>query len=283
MAPETLRSALTYISNQFLSGNIADSNEAFDTVLQSLHLEDECCGVSATTTVHNHTSSSCIAHQVFGLTFIEQISCLHCGATSEPTLTSAFSLLINASEVISYAKKNKKKKNVDFSFGKILSLCLEGASSSGGKCNNSSCTSTTTSTKRSTHLIDSPSAIALSIGWESTQESTEALLSFYNSISYVLNATDLLSSNHSATGQFNPESLLNEANMYYFRGMVCFYGCHYVFIYRDGVNAASEPLFLLFDDSKIRPLGSHWEEVMQECLKAKYQPVLLLYERREGI
>ena len=39
--------------------------------------------------------------------------------------------------------------------------------------------------------------------------------------------------------------------------------------------------FLLFDDQKIRPLGS-WEDVKKECLKSLYQPVLLLYELQDS-
>ena len=39
--------------------------------------------------------------------------------------------------------------------------------------------------------------------------------------------------------------------------------------------------FLLFDDQKIRPLGT-WEDVKKECLKSLYQPVLLLYELQDS-
>jgi hypothetical protein len=62
---------------------------------------------------------------------------------------------------------------------------------------------------------------------------------------------------------------------YVFRGMVCYYGLHYVSIFRD--VSAHTPRFLLFDDANIRVLGQ-WVDVISEVRKARYQPVLLVYE-----
>ena len=42
-----------------------------------------------------------------------------------------------------------------------------------------------------------------------------------------------------------------------------------------------EARFLLFDDQKVRPIGS-WEDVKKECMKSLYQPVLLLYELQDS-
>jgi hypothetical protein len=62
-----------------------------------------------------------------------------------------------------------------------------------------------------------------------------------------------------------------------FRGLVCYYGLHYISIFQESVQEENTVRFLLFDDHNIRVLGN-WESVKLECFKAHYQPVLLLYE-----
>ena len=85
---------------------------------------------------------------------------------------------------------------------------------------------------------------------------------------------------------------------YVFRGLVCYYGLHYVSIFQQFSNAATtsstasssagpalqqselevvEQQYLLFDDQNIRVIGD-WAAVQELCVKALYQPVLLLYE-----
>lgn len=67
-----------------------------------------------------------------------------------------------------------------------------------------------------------------------------------------------------------PVSATNPA--YVFRGLVCYYGAHYVSIFQGEGGS-----FLLFDDYTVKPIGD-WEAVKIKCVKSMYQPVLLLYE-----
>jgi hypothetical protein len=63
---------------------------------------------------------------------------------------------------------------------------------------------------------------------------------------------------------------------YIFRGLVCYYGLHYVSIFHDGSSTDTDT-FLLFDDQRVRVVGD-WNSVKDECVRSLYQPVLLLYE-----
>ncbi|KAE9094834.1 hypothetical protein PF010_g16943 [Phytophthora fragariae] len=60
---------------------------------------------------------------------------------------------------------------------------------------------------------------------------------------------------------------------YRLRGFVCYYGRHYVALF----YSTAHKMWLLFDDSRVLEMGS-WSNVVAECLKGRFQPVLLFYE-----
>ena len=68
-----------------------------------------------------------------------------------------------------------------------------------------------------------------------------------------------------------PVSANNPA--YVFRGLVCYYGAHYVSIFQGSEAGA----YLLFDDYTVKSIGD-WDAVKFKCVRSMYQPVLLLYE-----
>jgi hypothetical protein len=121
--------------------------------------------------------------------------------------------------------------------------------------------------------LEPPLALALSVGWGAATEEARTLRDFYSLISYQISLSDLFNTDSVSSG-----SVEGCGPSYTFRGLVCYYGLHYVSIFQDlSVERGEESRFLLFDDQKIRPLGD-WEAVKLECIKSRYQPVLLLYE-----
>ncbi|RMX64182.1 hypothetical protein DD238_006407 [Peronospora effusa] len=60
---------------------------------------------------------------------------------------------------------------------------------------------------------------------------------------------------------------------YRLRGFVCYYGRHYVALF----YSTAHEMWLLFDDSRVLEIGT-WSNVVLECLKGRFQPVLLFYE-----
>ena len=77
------------------------------------------------------------------------------------------------------------------------------------------------------------------------------------------------------------EKKRNEESIYCLRGMVCYYGLHFVSIFQAGEGDGEDGYaqYLLFDDSHIRVIGN-WLDVVEEAVKARYQPVLLLFEQK---
>jgi hypothetical protein len=160
------------------------------------------------------------------------------------------------------------------------------------------------------HSLEAPLALAISIGWTQTRECAENIHELLSLISYTINLVDVfgliddgISQNDSAPANSSVKSKSstrsslfrrpsrepinttqekqsqvqskNKGPTYVFRGLVCYYGKHYVSIFQE--YRPGEAQFLLFDDSNIRVIGT-WSDVKAECLKSLYQPVLLLYE-----
>lgn len=65
---------------------------------------------------------------------------------------------------------------------------------------------------------------------------------------------------------------------YIFRGMVVFYGRHYMaYFYSERFDA-----WYQYDDSKITRVGN-WTDVKNKCIKGLTQPILMFYEKQEVI
>lgn len=166
------------------------------------------------------------------------------------------------------------------------------------------------------YSLDPPLALALSLSWDASRQSVDNLHMIYSLISDRLYLNDLFSDEMASTSSsqlFDLPPILSlgcgnteredtshlpqrGGPSYVFRGMVCFYGCHYVSIFqvlttthtqkddnmkkkesKQTENNAASGLFYLFDDQNVRPIGQ-WVDVVKLCLASIYQPVLLLYE-----
>jgi hypothetical protein len=117
--------------------------------------------------------------------------------------------------------------------------------------------------------LEAPLALAISPNWSCDYETPEKLSSFYKLISSSIQLKDLFRCTDSRSSSSN-----SGPTRYLFRGMVCYYGLHYVSIFHESENSSN---YLLFDDCTIRNLGD-WPNVVETSIKARYQPVLLLYE-----
>ena len=100
-----LRESLSLLSNSFQLGEYADACEAFDTILQRIHLE--LCSACP------HTYK-CLSHEVFGGCIMEQSVCSFCQASSEPTVRSDFILCFQAAELLLEAKALFAKSSQTF-------------------------------------------------------------------------------------------------------------------------------------------------------------------------
>jgi hypothetical protein len=156
--------------------------------------------------------------------------------------------------------------------------------------------------------LDNPLSLALSFGWTNTRESSDNIHSFLSLVPTNVFLQDIFSAEdaYSNDGGLPPayrshgndsallayltsrekSSALDYVELekyvssvpngpsYALRGMICYYGLHYVSIFLDNQD---DNVFLLFDDQRVRPIGN-WADVIDLCVKALYQPVLLIYE-----
>lgn len=105
---------------------------------------------------------------------------------------------------------------------------------------------------------------AMSILWATDSASTGQVQQL---LSNITNRIDLAKAFDASvpTGAFR--------TIYHLRGFVCYYGRHYVAVF----YSSAHKTWLLFDDSRVLDLGA-WNGVVTQCLKGRFQPVLLFYE-----
>eukprot|EP01031_Cornospumella_fuschlensis_P027135 gene27135-32779_t len=322
---EELRVFLSTLSNKFLVGQIADSNEALDCILQQLHAE---------LSVICPEKFKCLSHFVFGGMTLEQIICRECGATSEPAVRNNFLLYFQAMEMIGEIKSlhtsapslfksfatllnppntrgsavNQDSNSVyqmqkSVQFGKMLKKCMMSVG-------NRQCPDTSSGTNSTDpngqpcaarpacqgignvffFTLEPPLALALSLSWPSTsKQEKDNLTCLYDMIAMRLYLHDIFSDDIHANAQQSDTTngARREGPSYMFRGLVCYYGLHYVSIFHILQNDSRTPgspkrpdemVYYLFDDYKVKSIGSTWEDVIRFCISNCYQPVLLLYE-----
>lgn len=135
------------------------------------------------------------------------------------------------------------------------------------------------------HCLEQPLALALSIVWGSNCEPLNLISDFLKLIGQRIVLSDIciisLTNDEMSIPYIDKDNPLNStAPVYTFRGLVCYYGLHYVSIFQE-YSDKGEARYILFDDSKMRVIGG-WEDVKKECLRSRYQPVLLLYELEDN-
>lgn len=264
LQPNQVREALWLNSGQFQSGEIADANETIDTILQQLHNEDGKCGGP-------EEVSTCLAHRIFGGSLLTLNTCSTCHATSEPQIPKNFLRYVYASEIIEISKTMDKS---ELSFGELI---RKGVQLDKEKCpdkieNNSQCHGEST---LKTWCFTPPLVLAIAVTWSSASETSETLEQFISVLSPRICLSDI----------FSMEEKIPKV-YYTFRGLICYYGLHYVSIFQDVPQSAatsslrSPTEFLLLDDSRIRSLGQ-WANVVDEVVRSRYQPVLIIYEIAE--
>lgn len=282
LPPTELRQTLQYISDKFKLGEHADANEALLVILESIHNESELCSSGV---------QKCLSHSVFGGLLMEQTFCSACYATGEPKVRQNFLHYLNMSEAIRVSQQHRQdnRKASHLSFGLLLRKCL---SVTAMACPSEDDTPPPNPicTKRAdvrTFCLEPPLALALAITQADERESRQNLIAFYRLISNRIHLNEIFlvgkegeeQENRREEGNRTAQSQdVSKRQSYVFRGMVCYYGKHYISIFQASSNGGKGvPHFLLFDDQNIRPLGG-WDDVVEEAVKSMYQPVLLLYE-----
>lgn len=244
ISPDMLRQSLTRLSSEFKVGHMADANEALSLILSTLHEErGDCCD-----------DHRCVAHSVFTGSALDYVLCDSCtGFRPALPMDEQYIRIAYAAELLAAAPS--------LSFSALLAPYMSDGRGPGDLSLCAACAGT--------RCFHNPYALAVSVVWQADHEDTLVLQRLYALIDTQLLSSELFRGDAARVGA-----------VYAFRGMICYYGQHYVSIFSDDFFPHSDPRYLLFDDAHVRPLGD-WATVKEECISARYQPVLLLYELQD--
>ncbi|DAZ96232.1 TPA: hypothetical protein N0F65_012594 [Lagenidium giganteum] len=114
-----------------------------------------------------------------------------------------------------------------------------------------------------------PMVFAISILWATNAAAKEQVLALFANLSERVDLAQAFNADGPASRYKNG----GIRTTYRMRGFVCYYGRHYVALFYSTAHKS----WLLFDDSRVLEIGQ-WEKVVAECLKGRFQPVLVFYE-----
>ncbi|ETV86447.1 hypothetical protein H257_01643 [Aphanomyces astaci] len=305
LAPDNVRVALNVLSSQtdrFRLGAMADATETLDMILASMHADQvrhhALPHPTPTTPLPPQQSLSssieindtdcdpkCIGHALFESNMFDMYRCQSCQATSEPemwkdtlyrvyfaelyqcvanTTTSAKSFFFRSSSPTANHPSNKEN-----SFEAVLRTLLnEGPRRS---CPENELTKCRGSCLVDRWLMKFPIVFAVSIVWPATTVGGVELKAFANIIPHQLDLGLIFRLGGDAADLPKPESI------YVFRGMVCYYGQHYVSFFKSQSKAHE---WYLFDDVQVHKIGS-WDEVRRRIERGCYQPTILFWEKNQ--
>jgi len=254
LPPTALRQTMAILfrpTAQFQLFQIDDASEAFEAVLTCLHQQ-----LSSRSPSELHAcSQDCIAHSVFGISTVEELSCPGCNKDYRGAS-------LNLYTVYSYvaALRAIYEQEPDLNFSKILKRASEGDFRC---CPTESCMRVCTVS----HILTSfPPAFAVNLAWDSPQPTLGEIRTMFKMLSPTLDLSDIFKI---------PSHLGETAPKYRLKGMICYYGKHYnAYFYNE-----SRKIWFLFDDETVKPVGKLWEEVVDRCLRGRLQPSIVFFER----
>lgn len=124
------------------------------------------------------------------------------------------------------------------------------------------------------YLQTLPEVFSVGIVWDSAEPSVTSIDIILRMISLRIDLNNVF-----VFGEPNKNSQMGaraKAPCYYrFRGMICYYGKHYVAYF---YNFKSK-LWYVYDDTNVQPVGSEWPMIRDRCLRGRLQPNIIFYER----
>ncbi|GAB9474923.1 Inactive ubiquitin carboxyl-terminal hydrolase [Globisporangium polare] len=281
------------LSDVFALGDMNDATETLEAILDALHWDtlNRMLTIRRGSHVPLHTGElshsmkedasaivcepMCIAHLVFQMNMMELKTCSQCGATSDPLMNTDFLYRVYAQELLTHAK--------DKTLEEVLRLEAQGGAT-GPSDFVSKCEDCKAKMQTSRWILTLPMVFAVSVIWSSDHVNKGEVKAWM----------DLLSSQSgppAKRGGVGGQQTLHlgkifhldnksVASDYSFRGMVCYYGRHYVgfFASRSIIEGVEQERWYLFDDTRVKLVGT-WADVRSRVERGGYQPTLLFYER----
>jgi len=230
----------------------------------------------------------CIAHEIFGIEYVDMTRCNLCNATGEPVIEvkgSPFLYRVYVAEIIRMRKATLEAIPVDWMWAsqgtkenleEYLQQLCQGRIQ--GKC--CECNSLWSSVS-DRWLTRCPQVFMISLIWPTRKPSHNMLVTILNSLRPHLRLGNIFrgvagsASSVSGCDEDHSEGL-GDLDCHVFCAMICYNGCHYIALCWSPVRAT----WLLFDDERIRKEGD-WKTVYNVLISIHCVPTLVFYEKRD--
>lgn len=241
----------------------------------------------------------CIAHVLFQMNLLELPTCAQCGDTAEPVLNTDFLYRVYAQELLEHARSPSLSPSLSpggRTLEDVLRLEAQGGDSDSSDSESAflpACERCRGPMRPSRWMLTLPMVFAVSVAWASDRADKRDVRAWME----LLSAQSRPGTHPSSAGAaYNPQTLhldrvfhLDDtsaaAAAYAFRGMVCYYGRHYVGFFasrstavESGATGQDQERWYLFDDTRVQLVGA-WADVRLRVERGGYQPTLLFYER----
>ncbi|GMF46799.1 unnamed protein product [Phytophthora fragariaefolia] len=291
------------LGDAFALGAMNDATETLEAILDALHydtfnrmlqLRRRGAGGSVGGVAHRLEDMSaslradaaaivcepqCVAHRLFQMNLMELKVCASCGHTAEPAMNTDFLYRVYAQELLTSARAGANagvKKNLTLE--EVLRLEAQSQDVAG------TCDACEKGGQRalSRWILTLPMVFSISIIWSSSHVNKTDIKDWMELLSSQCQKGDDESEQALDLGRiFRLDNSAEVSSLYSFRGLVCYYGRHYVGFFAsrslddDGVERER---WFLFDDTRVKLVGA-WADVRLRIERGGYQPTLLFYER----
>ncbi|CAE7857731.1 slc35b2 [Symbiodinium microadriaticum] len=308
LPPDCLRRALSSVydaQGRFKIGDMEDATETIETILGCLHACNvshgpACCPLQSQAEFVEEASDfgchpMCLAHEVFGIEYVDITRCTFCGATREPSVSGAYLYRAYVTELIDCQSRTPAEQHIadrqspfqdmvlqltsklagqhPATLQEVLrKLCQRDADGKCAECNSRK----TLVTER--WLTKHPKTFILSLIWPTSTPGREALWLVLAMIQPQLHMDQIFQTNpqsdQSCAGPGpSKASQVEVGDAYCFHGMICYFGMHYVALFW----CPARKRWILFDDTSVREKAD-WNSVTKVMMSGQYLPTLLFYE-----
>lgn len=262
LPPNALRDALHILyskQSRFQRGQLNDAAEAHLEILQCLH--NVVSGLPLNSEEEN-CKPVCFVHRVFCMNIVEYLKC-DCGGQQGEAFpykefihyVPADALRLEASKHLCLAENGSLTHNISFS--EVISRVHH---ADVRICKNQACKH---ELPMQYALVNQPpEVITIGLVWTTPNPSGD----------FIYEILDMIAGQISLKEMF--DSVI-EDQAYRLRGMVCYYGKHYVAYFRDPVKKH----WVVFDDMTVKRVSRRWEKVVEKCTAGKFQPSIVWYEK----
>ncbi|KAG7383342.1 Ubiquitin carboxyl-terminal hydrolase [Phytophthora pseudosyringae] len=293
------------LGDTFALGAMNDATETLETILDALHYDtfnrmlllrrrgpDQAAPIGGAHKIEEMSESlrqdasaiicepQCVAHRLFQMNLMELKVCASCGHTAEPVMNTDFLYRVYAQELLNNARDGGEGVKKSVTLEEVLRLEAQSQDVAGA------CDSCEKGGQRalSRWILTLPMVFSISIIWSSSHVNKTDIKDWM-----VLLSTQCQTGVEDKESQqaldlgriFRLDNSTEVSSLYSFRGLVCYYGRHYVGFFAsrslddDGVERER---WFLFDDTRVKLVGT-WADVRLRIERGGYQPTLLFYER----